>query len=99
MAEPREKQINEGLRRSGILADAVRPVVLAHSQALLAEGLPFSEAQTVLITALMYELASAIASGPARHHRGQLRILAEEMPRLVREAAVAQRRVVPETGA
>jgi hypothetical protein len=91
-------KISDGLRQAGLLANALRPVMLVHSEALKAQGQSFSQVQTVLITALMHELALAIASGPARLHRGQMKIVAQDMPRLVMEAAIAQRRAVPEPG-
>lgn len=58
-------------------------VVARHSRRLGLIGVPFPAAQSLLIGALMAEMAHVIAAGPARAHRAQVKVIGEELGRLV----------------
>ncbi len=81
------------------IVHVVRPAVHGMMGRMQASGVPFANAHSALVGALMNELAEAIACAPARTHRAQTKIVVECLPALVIEAAVAQRRRVPETDA
>lgn len=67
----------------------VQQVTVRHTRQMQAAGFEFPEAQSLVIGALMQELARIIACGQPPVHRGHIRVVTEELPRLVAASAVA----------
>jgi hypothetical protein len=64
-------------------------VVTEHTVRMQAASIDFPKAQSIVIGALMAELARVIACGRAPLHRAHTKVVAEELGRLVAAAAVA----------
>lgn len=81
-----------------VIVQVLRPVVQAQARAMDAAGVPFGTANSAIIAALLNEQAAAIAANPPRIHRDLTRIIIEELPRVMAEAAVTKQRILPEPG-
>lgn len=65
------------------LRDELRAVVSAHAAQGRTQGVPFAVIQSTALGALLGELALTIAAAPARCHRGQVKVIADQLARLV----------------
>lgn len=78
--------------RTGMLEAVITDlaeVVAGHTLRLQAAAIEFPAAQSIVIGALMAELARVIACGRAPLHRAHTRVVTDELGRLVAAAAVA----------
>jgi len=77
--------------RSALLRPVVADlgeVVITHTRRMEAGRSGFPMAQSIMISALMLELARVIAAGHPRLHRAHTKVVANELARLVTTAAV-----------
>ncbi len=77
----------------------LRVLIGGHAARVKAEGMSFASAQSVILGALLNEMAIIIAAAPARAHREQIAVTSERLGAIVREYAVARHSENPEAGA